>query len=123
MPFLEEEEWEKLPTTHETMEEILQYRKEQNCDLMTARQFAETHQMKIFEEITGKAWVHFDVISHHRLSDWGPECAHCGNLLRSPRDAFCAVCGVRVHEKDTMFARALRKLRQYFRSPRNGDNA
>lgn len=116
MPFLEEDEWKQLPTTHETMEEIKQYRLDQKCDLVTARQFAETQQMKIFQELTGKSWVHFDVISHHRLSDWGPECTHCGQLLKSQHAPFCTECGCKVKNTESLLNKMMSNLRRFFKS-------
>lgn len=114
MPFLEEDEWKQLPTTHETMEEIIRYRLEQKCDLVTARQFAETHQMKVFEELTGMSWVHFDIISHHRLADWGPECVHCGQLLRSQYAPTCTECGGKVPGRENLAKRMLKKFQSFF---------
>lgn len=110
MPFLEEHEWGKLPSTHDAMKEIKQYRLDHKCDLITARQFAEPYQMKVFEEITGMKYVHFDVIAHHRLSDWGPECKSCGHLLRSSHATICIECGQRTQTRGSWIKKIFRKL-------------
>ena len=50
---------------------------------------------KAFEELTGLSGIHFHIIQHHRLKDWGEECPDCGHLLRTPKAKFCANCGRR----------------------------
>ena len=94
MPFLEELEWKQVsPLLMNAAEEIKSYRKNHNCDLYTARENVKPEAMKKFEEITGKSGVHFEIIYHHRLSDWGPECKKCGHLFRTPKASYCANCG------------------------------
>jgi hypothetical protein len=44
-------------------------------------------------EITGFRETNPNAIWHHRLSLFGPPCASCGKLLRTPRAKLCAACG------------------------------
>jgi len=94
MPFLDESEWQKVePFLVGGMLAIKRYRSESGCDIKTARDHCQPEVMKVFEDITGIPGVHADVIYHHRLKDWGPECSACGNLLRTNKAKFCAECG------------------------------
>lgn len=94
MPFLEENEWKQVqPLLGGAMQEIKDYRAKHDCDLYTARMNVKPEAMKAFERLTGMPGIHFEIIHHHRLKDWGPECETCGHLLRSPRAKVCANCG------------------------------
>ena len=94
MPFLNEEEWALIkPTMKHGKRPIVEYREAHNCDLKTAREMVRTKPMDIFYSITGIDRLHWDVISHHRLSDWGDECTNCGYLLRTRTAKMCANCG------------------------------
>lgn len=99
MPFLEEEEWQQVaPLLGDAVREIKAYRAKHQCDLATARRMVMSEAMTMFEALTGMPGVHFDVIFHHRLADWGPECKKCGHLFRTPRASYCANCGQKVEE-------------------------
>jgi arabinogalactan endo-1,4-beta-galactosidase len=92
MPFLEENEWQEVePLLNDAIRAIKDYRETHNCDLITARENCKPAAMLKFEEITGVS-VHYDMIYHHRLKDWGSECKSCGNLYRTPKAKHCAHC-------------------------------
>ncbi len=94
MPFLEENEWNQVsPYLENAIKAIKDYRELHQCDLHTAKINCKPEAMKIFEEITGMAEVHFEIIYHHRLKDWGIECPECNFLLRTARAKFCVNCG------------------------------
>ena len=100
MPFLDEIEWQQIsPLLINAAAEIKEYRAKHNCDLATARKKVKPEAMKKFEELTGMPGIHFEIIYHHRLSDWGPECKHCGHLCRTPKASFCANCGQKAEDK------------------------
>jgi hypothetical protein len=44
-------------------------------------------------ELTGERESKPEMLWHHRLSIYGPECRKCGHLLRTPKASFCANCG------------------------------
>ncbi len=99
MPYLEEDEWKQVsPLLMNGAEEIKHYREKHNCDLATARENVKPEAMKKFEEITGMPGVHFEIIYHHQLIDWGPECKKCGHLFRTPKASYCANCGQTIEE-------------------------
>ena len=94
LPFLDEIEWTEIaPMITSGKDELVEYRNLHNCDLATARANVTPEVSKRFECITGYAGIHFDIIAHHRLSDWGAECSRCGSLLRTNKARFCAACG------------------------------
>lgn len=94
MPFLEEDEWALVaPHFAHLIKDIQQYRIENNVDLGTALREAPLQAKKVFEEITGYMGMHPNAIGHHRLIEWGPECTHCGHLLRTPLAKACLHCG------------------------------
>lgn len=96
MPFLEEEEWRRIePILRNGKKPIQDHRKKFGSTIEEARAAVRTEPMDIFLEITGVDEIHFDVIHHHRLSDWGPQCTDCGHLLRTSTANFCANCGKR----------------------------
>ena len=99
MPFLDEQEWTQVaPHLEHVIEEIKQYRKDNNVDLHTAKIKTKFKVTEIFEEITRYKNIHPEIIFHHRLKDWGAECSNCGYLLRTPKAAFCAHCGNHQHD-------------------------
>ena len=99
MPFLDEDEWLQVaPLLKDAANEKKKYREKHNCDLATARKNVKPKAIKKFEELTGMPGVHFEIIYHHRLADWGPECKKCGHLFRTPKASYCANCGQRIEE-------------------------
>ena len=99
MPFLEESEWQQVsPFLGDAAQEIKDYREKNGCDLKTARLNVKPEAMKRFEEITGMPGIHFEIIFHHRLKDWGPECCKCGHLFRTPKASYCVNCGQTIEE-------------------------
>jgi hypothetical protein len=93
MPFLEEDEWSQVsPLLVGAMKAIRNYMKKYKCNLKTARQNCKPEAMLKFKELTGMPGVHFEIIYHHRLKDWGCKCKNCGHLLRTNRARFCAKC-------------------------------
>ena len=96
MPFLEEDEWKQVgPLLSDARRAIKEFREEQNCDLQEALRKCRPKATLKFEELTGLSGIHFHIIQHHRLKDWGEECPDCGHLLRTPKAKFCANCGRR----------------------------
>ena len=96
MPFLEEHEWEQIqPLLTGAIQAIKDYRQNHGCDIAEARRNVKPEAMLKFEELTGKSGVHYDVIYHHRLKNWGEECPTCGYLLRTPEAKMCVNCGWR----------------------------
>jgi DNA-directed RNA polymerase subunit RPC12/RpoP len=97
MPFLEEDEWLQIePLLRKAAEEIKAYRATHQCNLAIARENLEPEATKMFELLTGMPKVHFDIIYHHRLSEWGPECKNCNTLLRSKNASYCTKCGLSI---------------------------
>ena len=101
MPFLEENEWEQISSLLEdAVKAIKNYRAKHSCDLHTARENCKPEAMRKFEEFTGMKGVQFEVIYHHRLSDWGQECPNCNHLLRTSKAKLCANCGWKVKKSE-----------------------
>ena len=85
VPMLDEPEWEQVyPCLQERFRGLVEYRT--HTEEALARYF----------EITGFRETNPNAIWHHRLSLFGPPCASCGKLLRTPRAKLCAACGAAV---------------------------
>ncbi len=94
MPFLEEHVWKIIgPLLDAGKKEIQAYRLRTGFDLKTARENIKPEVTQEFHRLTNIPGIHFDIISHHRLSNWGPECKNCGHLLRTAKAKYCAHCG------------------------------
>ena len=94
MPFLDEAEWAQVaPLSVADKEAIVEYRKTHGASVKDARAVVRGPAVQKFEELTGYEGIHFDIIHHHRLSDWGPECPKCDHLLRTPKAKLCPNCG------------------------------
>ena len=93
-PFLTEEEWQEIePLLHSSIQEIKRIRMETGASLGETLKNAELPALKKFNELTGFGETNVNAIWHHRRSSFGPECARCGHLLRTPKATFCAECG------------------------------
>ncbi len=94
MPFLDEDEWEIIaPYLNDDLEQVKQTRKQTGIGIREAINKTSPVSLSKFRELTGESIEDFNVIYHHRLSDYGPECKKCGRLLRTPAALFCADCG------------------------------
>ena len=94
MPFLDEAEWPDIsPLLDADKQAIVQYRMDNSAPLNEARNNVRGPANLNFEEMTGYEGVHFDIIHHHRLSQWGEECPQCHQLLRTPLAKIFANCG------------------------------
>ena len=101
MPFLDEQEWQQIePLIPLAKQELINYRKNNHCDLKTARENCHPQVTQVFEVITGLSGIHFDIIKHHRLSEWGEECPKCKHLLRTSKASFCANCGWKTKHRE-----------------------
>jgi hypothetical protein len=99
MPFLDEEEGQQVSQLlTNAKSDIINYRAKHKCDLATARRNVKPEALKKIEELTGMPGIHVDIIFHHRLTDWGPECKKCHHLLRTPKASFCVNCGESINE-------------------------
>ena len=96
VPMLEEAEWNRLaPSLTNHIEGIKRIRKDQNCDLATAKRFADNSACDLYFEMTGFKETNINVLWYHRLSIYGNECPKCGHLFRTPKATFCANCGLK----------------------------
>jgi ribosomal protein L32 len=108
---LEEAEWNRLaPLLTNHIEEIKRIRKDQNCDLATAKRLVETSACDLYFEMTGFKETNINALWHHRLSIYGNECPKCGHLFRSPMATFCANCGLKKVEAEQTSERYGSKL-------------
>lgn len=98
VPMFDEQEWEQvLPRLLQSVERMNAYRDVHGASLVEAKdQVWGAGAAQRYYELTGFQVSDPSVIWHHRLSDFGPPCSSCGNLLRTPRAAFCAACGMQV---------------------------
>jgi len=83
---LDDSEWAQIePLMHRTIGDARRARRATEADGSAAR--------ARFHEITGYDESHVGSIWHHKLSLYGPPCARCGRLLRTPAAHFCSNCG------------------------------
>ena len=94
LPFLEEQEWAELhPVLSRTLNAVKQLRRNNGSDIPTAISAVQSEALAKFRDITGYEVEQYDVLWHHELAQWGPECSDCGHLLRTPRASRCVNCG------------------------------
>jgi hypothetical protein len=98
VPMLDEREWEQVyPRLSEGLRAIKEYRERNGATLVEAMEhFHGQGAIERYFEITGFRETNANAIWHHRLSLFGPRCAACGKLLRTPRAKLCAACGAAV---------------------------
>ncbi|NQT15165.1 MAG: hypothetical protein HQ582_20585 [Planctomycetes bacterium] len=96
---LDEHEWERLASALSGhAEKIMRTRRQESCDLVTARELAGKEACDLYFEMTGYRETNSDALWHHRLAYSGPECPRCGHLFRTPKATYCANCGVKKDE-------------------------
>ena len=94
---LDEREWREVePLLVESIREIQRIRVETGATIKQAMKSADLPALKKYREMTGFVETNVNAIWHHRRSNFGPECAKCGRLLRTHKARFCAECGERV---------------------------
>jgi hypothetical protein len=95
LPMLDEAEWARLaPLLDGAIENIQRYRKQHGVALSAVpipRMYWAASEMYL--SLTGCMPPDPEALWHHRLSDYGPPCTHCGKPLRTPRAKLCAACG------------------------------
>jgi hypothetical protein len=92
---LDEGEWAELhPLLSLMIGRIESYREKTGVSLADAKKFGwEKPALDKCFELTGFRESNVNALWHHRLSQHGPPCAHCGRLLRTNRAARCVECG------------------------------
>jgi len=96
MPMLDEDEFKIIKRLYSdgirTTKEI---RQKYNLALDECPPAKERFQplLKKYFEMTGFEETVPAAIMHHRISQYGPPCKHCGKPLRTPAATFCASCG------------------------------
>ena len=94
LPMLDEAEWAQIePLLGDVMQRIKSYRAEHGVGLREAHEHAFDEALAFYNALTGFNETNANAIWHHRLSDYGPPCTHCGKPLRTPRAKLCAACG------------------------------
>jgi hypothetical protein len=95
VPMLDEEEWARMrPLLHSSLQNIKLHRERFRIPLgATPMQTMCWPALMLYHELTGFEETNPNALWHHRLSDYGPPCTHCGKPLRTPRAKLCAACG------------------------------
>jgi hypothetical protein len=91
---LDEQEYAEISALHRIgTESVKRYRREKQAPLssvpmaeMYAPMLARYQAMTVYKETNP------NVVRHHRLSLYGPPCAHCGKPLRTPMAKLCGSC-------------------------------
>lgn len=60
-----------------------------------AKRFAPL--LQYYKRFNGEFMGNPDMVMHHRLSLYGPDCVSCGKPYRSPEAVACAECGSERH--------------------------
>ena len=94
LPMLDDDEWVQLePLLANPVERIKSYREAHGVGLREAHEHAFDEALAFYNALTGFNETNANALWHHRLSDYGPPCTHCGKPLRTPRARLCAACG------------------------------
>jgi len=95
LPMLDEEEWARMaPLLYGAIENIQRYRQQHGVTLsLVPIPLMYWAASEMYASLCGEAPVDPEALWHHRLSDYGPPCTHCGKPLRTPRAKLCAACG------------------------------
>lgn len=94
LPMLDEDEWAQLePLLANPIDRIKSYREVHGVGLGEAHEHAFDEALAFYNTLTGFNETNGLALWHHRLSLYGPPCAHCGKPLRTPRARLCAACG------------------------------
>jgi hypothetical protein len=97
VPLLDEHEWQQVHLS-DGLRTIKEYRERNGATLVEAKEHFDQGAIERYFEITGFRETNVNAIWHHRLSLFGPPCASCGKLLRTPRAKLCAACGAVVEK-------------------------
>jgi hypothetical protein len=106
MPFLNEEEFEKIKgvlrqiknNPERSMKNTKEWR-EPRVEQIEPSEYSQIIKETLrplsetFERLTGFAGVDPNAVYHHRLSNLGPDCPDCSKPLRTPRAKLCPECG------------------------------
>src|SRR5713101_2334916 len=96
MPMLDEDEFASVVNLpHKSIAQV----RHEHPELTTrSTEFFERvfePQLDQYERLTGFRETNMNAVWHHRISIYGPRCPSCGKPFRTPKAAFCAVCGYR----------------------------
>jgi len=99
VPMLDEAEWAELaPFLSPIINRIQSYREQTGASLSDATKLGyEQPALAKYFELSGFRESNVNALWHHRLSQHGPPCPHCGKLLRTNRSARCVECGSGAH--------------------------
>ena len=92
---LTDQEWEQIgPLLSEMTSRVQSYRERTGAALTEALRLGyEQPALAKYRELTGFEETNVNALWHHRLSDHGPPCRHCGKLLRTVAARRCYECG------------------------------
>jgi hypothetical protein len=95
MPMLTDQEWEQVaPLLRQMTSQIQSYRERTGANLEAAIRLGyEQPALTKYRELTGFEETNVSALWHHRLSNYGPPCRHCGKLLRTDAARRCFECG------------------------------
>ena len=92
---LTEPEWAQVhPLLQQAIADVKRYREAHGTSLAESLKpgLGDSARAK-YRELTGYEETNVNAIWHHRLSDFGPPCSKCGELLRTPKASSCTACG------------------------------